>query len=98
MSHISKSLFYEKFTEEFHMPIKEWMLQKRVDMILLKAAKPGITVKQLIIECDCCSFQQFNSFCKKHIGMSPHDLIKEKQGVINLEATQLKSKSRKQDL
>ena len=95
MSDISKSLFYEKFKEEFHMPVKEWMLQKRVDMILLKAAKPGITVKQLIIECDCCSFQQFNSFCKKHIGMSPRDLIKEKQGIISLEAALLRNKGRK---
>uniref|UniRef100_UPI004028ED2B helix-turn-helix domain-containing protein n=1 Tax=Phocaeicola vulgatus TaxID=821 RepID=UPI004028ED2B len=98
MSDMSKSLFYEKFMEEFHMSVKEWMLHKKVDMILLKAAKPDMTVKQLIIECDCCSFQQFNSFCKKYIGMSPRDLIKEKQGVMNLEAALLKSKSRKQDL
>ena len=85
ISNMSKSLFYEKFVEEFHMPVKEWMLQKKQDMIQLKAAKPGMTVKQLVNESDCCSFQQFHSFCKRYFGCSPRELIKEKQGIITLD-------------
>lgn len=81
LSHMSKSLFYQKFKEEFHTSAKQWMLGKVLDRIRMKAGKPGITVKELMKESGSESLPQFHTFCKRFFQSTPREFIDAQQKV-----------------
>ena len=76
LSYMSKSLFYKRFMDEFHISAKQWLLQKKLEEISYKASLPDMTVKRLMMESECNSLPQFNNFCKRYF---QSELIKKEQ-------------------
>lgn len=75
LAHMSKTVFFEKFKEEFGVSAKQWVLSKKVQKIEYKALEPDMTVKKLMAAFDFDSLSSFQRFCKKHMGCSPTELI-----------------------
>lgn len=75
LSHMSRSVFYDKFTSEFGMPAKQWLTEKFMAKIAYRASEPGITVKKLMADLDFPSLSQFQVYCKHNFGCTPSDLI-----------------------
>ena len=80
---MSKNAFYTKFTKEFGMSPKQWMLKQIRHQVFVKAAVPGITIKELIDLFNFDSPVQFNRFCIREFGCPPGELIKQQQQVSN---------------
>lgn len=75
LSHMSRSVFYDKFNSEFGMPAKQWLTEKFMTKAAYKASEPGITVKKLMSDLDFSSLSQFQVYCKHNFGCTPTDLI-----------------------
>lgn len=78
LTHMSKSVFFEKFKEEFGVSAKQWVLTKKAQSIEYMALEPNMTVKKLMTNFDFDSLSSFQRFCKQHIGCSPTELINRK--------------------
>lgn len=76
---MSRTTFYNKFVEEFQMSPKHWMQQQLKQHIYMKAAIPGISIKELVDEFNFSSAAQFNRFCIREFDCTPGELIKNKQ-------------------
>lgn len=76
LSHMSKSAFYAKFREVFGVTIKQWLTNKKLIRMINKAAEPGITVKQLMIEFDFDTLSHLQAYCKHNFNCTPTLLIK----------------------
>lgn len=76
LSHMSKSAFYAKFREVFGVTIKQWLTNKKLIRMINKAAEPGITVKQLMIEFDFDTLSHLQAYCKHNFKCTPTLLIK----------------------
>lgn len=75
LSHMSRSVFYDKFSSEFGMPAKQWLTERFLSKVLYRASEPGITVKKLMFDLDFSSLSQFQAYCKRNFGCTPTDLI-----------------------
>lgn len=75
LSNMSRSVFYAKFSREFGMPAKQWLMKKILYKIAYRASEPGITVKKLMTDMDFESLPQFQVYCKRNFGCSPSELI-----------------------
>lgn len=78
LTHMSKSVFFEKFKKEFGISAKQWVLAKRAQKIEHMALKPDMTVKKLMAAFDFDSLSSLQRFCKKHMKCSPTVLINRK--------------------
>lgn len=75
LSHMSKSVFFENFKQEFGMSAKQWILSKTIQKIEYAALEPDMTVSKLMLAFDFDSLSSFQRFCKQHTGCSPTELI-----------------------
>lgn len=75
LAHMSKTVFFEKFKEEFGVSAKQWVLSKKVQKVEYVALEPDMTVKKLMAAFDFDSLSSFQRFCKQHWGCSPTELI-----------------------
>lgn len=74
-THMSKTVFFKKFKEEFGVSAKQWVLAKKMQKIEYMSLEPNMTVKQLMSAFDFDSLSSFQRFCKQHMGCSPTELI-----------------------
>lgn len=74
-AHMSKTVFFKKFKEEFGVSAKQWVLAKKVQRIEYMALEPDMTVKKLMVAFDFDSLSAFQRFCKQYMGCSPAELI-----------------------
>lgn len=75
LAHMSKTVFFEKFKQEFGASAKQWVLSKKMQKIEYMALEPDMTVKKLMVAFDFDSLSSFQRFCKQHMGCSPTELI-----------------------
>lgn len=75
---MSRSNFDAKFKDIFGIPPKQWMLKRKAQSIRHYISKPGIRIGDVMREYDFESFTQFNRFCRQQFGVSPSQLIKDK--------------------
>ena len=78
---MSKNAFYAKFSKEFGMSPRQWMLKQIRHQVFIKAAIPNITIKELIDLFNFDSPVQFNRFCMREFNCTPGELIKQQQEV-----------------
>ena len=78
---MSKNAFYAKFSKEFGMSPRQWMLKQIRHQVFLKAAIPNITIKELMDLFNFDSPVQFNRFCMREFNCTPGELIKQQQEV-----------------
>lgn len=78
LSHMSKSVFFAKFQEEFEMSAKQWLMTKLIQKIEYAALEPGITVKELMLKFNFDNLSSFQRFCKDNTGYTPLELIHRK--------------------
>lgn len=76
---MSRTSFYNKFVEEFRMSPKHWMQQQLKQQLYMKAAVPGISIKELIDEFNFSSAAQLNRFCMREFACTPGELIRKIQ-------------------
>ena len=75
LSNMSRSVFYNKFTEEFGVPAKQWLTEKLLQRIAYSACEPGMSVKKLMSQFQFESLSQFQIYCKRNLGCTPTELI-----------------------
>lgn len=78
LSHMSKSVFFAKFQEEFGVSAKQWLITKLIQKIEYAALEPDITVKELMLKFNFDSLSSFQRFCKDNTGQTPLELINRK--------------------
>lgn len=78
LSHMSKSVFFAKFQEEFGTSAKQWLMTKLIQKIEYAALEPDITVKELMLKFNFDSLSSFQRFCKDNTGHTPLELINRK--------------------
>ncbi len=78
---MSKNAFYAKFSKEFGMSPRQWMLKQIRHQVFIKAAIPNITIKELMDLFNFDSPVQFNRFCMREFNCTPGELIKQQQKV-----------------
>lgn len=78
MSHMSKSVFFAKFQEEFGTSAKQWLMTKLIRKIEYAALEPDITVKELMLKFNFENLSSFQRFCKDNTGYTPLELINRK--------------------
>lgn len=78
---MSKNAFYAKFSKEFGMSPRQWMLKQIRHQVFIKAAIPDITIKELMELFNFDSPVQFNRFCMREFNCTPGELIKQQQEV-----------------
>lgn len=80
LSKMSKTVFYEKFREEFGtITPKNWLNEKFADKLLYTASQSGITVKELAVLMNFDSVPSLQQYCKRHFKCTPSELIKRNQ-------------------
>lgn len=75
---MGRSKFDAKFKEAFGMPPKQWILKRKARSIKYFMSKPGVTICDVMAQFQFDSFTHFNRFCKQQFGVSPSELIKQK--------------------
>lgn len=82
MSNMSKTVFYEKFKEEFaDITPKNWLNQRISEKILYIATNTAITVKELAEQSGFDSVQRLQQYCKRYMNRTPSEIIKERQSI-----------------
>ena len=76
---ISKTTFFKKFSEEFGMNAKEWLIEKKKDLILLNLADPTMTVKMLMFQCGFDTPSNFTRFFLQNFHCTPSYAIKHRK-------------------
>ena len=80
---MSKSIFYERFNQEFgDITPKEWLNNKILDQILYIATNPTISVKELAELSGFDTVQQLQQFCKRFTNRTPTEILNERQPLI----------------
>lgn len=83
LSNMSKTVFYDRFKQEFGMTAKQWAIRQFSHKLLYTAARPGITVKELAGALDFDSVSQLQQYCKRHLNCTPSKLIEQQRAVQN---------------
>lgn len=73
-SNLCKTIFYEKFKEEFGMTAKQWMLKQKMKLIEYMIDDQSMRIKDIIIDCGFSSHVQFYNFCQRHFNCTPTEL------------------------
>ena len=89
LSNMSKTVFYDRFKQEFGMTAKQWIIQQFSHKLLYTAARPGITVKELAIALDFDSVPQLQQYCKRHLNCTPSEVIERQRAVQNKNSPRL---------
>lgn len=77
---VGKTVFYEKFSEEFgDISPKKWLNQKLSEKILHLASDPGMSVSKLAKQTGFTTVQQLQQYCKKHIGSTPTIILEQRK-------------------
>lgn len=71
----SRSVFYKKFRDEFQMTVKEWIVKQKIEQIKLLAIKPGISVKEMMLQSGYSSGGNFSRFFQKYFHCTPNEYI-----------------------
>ncbi len=72
---ISKSIFYDKFKQEFGQSAKQWLIERLKERILKRITDVSVTAKDIMYEFEFSSPEHLNTFCKKQFGLTPGRLI-----------------------
>lgn len=75
MSNMSQRSFYRKFTSEFNIAPREWMLKQLCQRIIYELTQPDVTINDLINRFDFASAASFNRFCQRHFQLTPMQLL-----------------------
>lgn len=68
--------FSRRFTKEFGITPRTWVLRQKAKHILLKLSMPGTTVNDIITEFDFANQSYFYTFCKEQYGCTVTDLLR----------------------
>jgi len=79
---ISKTSFFKKFTQEFGMKAKEWLVRKKKDCILMNLSDPTITVKMLMFRCGFDTPSNFTRFFLQNFHCTPSYAIQHREQYI----------------
>ncbi|MFV0272189.1 MAG: helix-turn-helix domain-containing protein [Macellibacteroides fermentans] len=81
-SHFGKTVFYEKFKNEFgDITPKNWLNQRIMEKIFYISSKPNIGVKELADETGFSSVQALQQYCKNTLNSTPTQIIKERKSL-----------------
>lgn len=75
-SGMCRTNFYKQFNREFGMSVHRWMQFRRARAVKESAAKPMMTVRQLMKEHHFSSPSNFIRFCRLYFGCTPNELIR----------------------
>lgn len=73
-SSLCKTVFYEKFRQEFGTTAKQWMLKQKMKLIEDMIADRSMRIKDIMIYFDFSSHVQFYTFCRRHFNCTPTEL------------------------
>lgn len=76
LSRLSRTAFYKMFKEEFGLPAKKWLVQKKMSLIIEKFKDDQLTIKEIMFETGFDNHSQFSRFCKTNFGEIPSNLIR----------------------
>lgn len=76
LSKLSRSAFYKIFKEEFGLPAKKWLVQKKMALIAEKFKDDQLTIKEIMFDVGFDNHSQFTRFCKTNFGDTPSNLIR----------------------
>lgn len=74
-SGMCRTKFYQRFKQEFHMSVHQWLQLRRAFQVREVAGYPGMTVKALMTNMKFASSSTFVSFCQTFYGCTPSALI-----------------------
>lgn len=74
-SGMSRTLFFEQFKKIFGVSVKQWMLQKKADMVYERLSEPRAILKEVMLDFGFSSASQFNRFCRVYLGDTPSNLV-----------------------
>ena len=75
MSNMSRRSFYRKFTNEFDIAPRDWMLKQICQRIIHDLTQPDTTISDIIDRFDFSSAASFNRFCQRHFQLTPKQLF-----------------------
>lgn len=76
LSGMCRTIFYRRFKEEFGMSIYRWLQLRRAHTVRVCAAKPQMSVRQLMEENNFSSPSNFIRFCRMYFECSPNELLR----------------------
>ena len=76
LSKLSRTAFYKMFKDEFGLPAKQWLVQKKMSLITEKFKDDQLTIKEIMFETGFDNHSQFTRFCKTNFGDIPSNLIR----------------------
>lgn len=80
-SNMGRSVFYEKFKEEFgDISPKRWLDQHLMRKIFHAASKPDVSVKEMAYQLGFDSESSFCQYCKRHYNLTPTEIIQRQAG------------------
>lgn len=75
MSNMSQRSFHRKFTAEFNVAPRDWMMKQICQRIIHDLTQPNITIKDIIDRFDFASAASFNRFCQRYFQLTPKQLL-----------------------
>jgi AraC-like DNA-binding protein len=75
LSNVGRSKFFDLFRQNFKCTVYQFMTEKKKELILEAACKPGITVKDLYYSFNFESASHFTYYIRKNFACSPKELI-----------------------
>ena len=76
LSGMEKGVFIRRFKEEFHQSPHRWVHKNVCDRIMNDVLRTEMSVKEIMFNNGFSSYSNFNRFCKKNLGATPHSLLK----------------------
>lgn len=82
-SNMSKTVFYQKFKEEFgDITPKSWLNQKKNELIMDVASNPSINVAELAEKTGFSTVQQLQQYCKRFLSSTPSEIIRSRKEIL----------------
>lgn len=75
---MSKTAFFNAFSQEFGMNAKKWLIEKKKDYILMNIVDPSVTVKELMFRCGFNTPSNFTRFFLQNFHCTPTFAVKNK--------------------
>lgn len=77
---LSETAFKRSFQEEFGMPPREWLMERRARQIYQDLISTDKHLKELSLDYGFCNVSYFGAFCRQMLGDTPRRIRKRVQG------------------
>lgn len=78
---LSLSTFNRKFQSSFNISPYKWMIKKKTEKVYNAIIESESPLKQVADEVGFSSLSQMIDYCKKHIGMTPGEIRKQRKSI-----------------